>query len=48
MDKIKKQLLVDEIEELTKLIEEFRKKRKDFSEYRKRLIELIIELDKLK
>jgi hypothetical protein len=45
--KTKKELLTDEIEELTRLIEEARKNKKSSSKYKKRLIELIIELDGL-
>jgi len=45
--KTKKDLLAEEIEGLAKLIEESRKKRKDSSKYKKRLVELIIELDGL-
>jgi hypothetical protein len=45
--KTKKELLTEEIEELTRLIEEARKNKKSSSKYKKRLIELIIELDGL-
>jgi len=45
--KTKKELLTEEIEELTLLIEEARKNKKSSSKYKKRLIELIIELDGL-
>jgi hypothetical protein len=45
--KTKKELLTEEIEELTRLIEEARKNKKSSSKYKKRLIEMIIELDGL-
>lgn len=45
--KTKKEILTDEMNELISLIEETRKNRKSAAKYKKRLVELIIELDNL-
>ena len=45
--KSKKEILLEEINELNHRIEDYRKIKKDYSKLRSRLIELIIELDGL-
>lgn len=48
MGKTRKEFLVQEIKDITRLIEESRKnKNKDVDSYRKQLIKLILELDAL-
>jgi hypothetical protein len=45
--KTRKEILLEEINELNHQIEEYRRSRKDCSQLRKKLIQLIVELDGL-
>lgn len=45
--KTRKEILLEKINELNHRIEEYRRSRKDCSQLRKELIQLIIELDSL-
>jgi len=45
--KTRKEILLEKINELNHRIEEYRRSRKDCSQLRKELIQLIIELDNL-